>query len=381
MKKSTLTFLIFSFLGAAGLSLALLIFSVTWIGRFGGAGFLFLSICLMICSRYGLPWRFSSGRGKIIWASSFTFGLLLLLPLVIARDSGVSQCDNLQVQHIFMNPKKKFPKWALGNLIPEEDQVSLGIELACWVLPEFDRNKAKRVKDLTIPLYQQLETDPCFKDLGSVMNFAYAELSLRSPDREHYVALLPSTKKPKASILFLHGSGGNFSCYWYALAPLAKEKNIAVFFPSFGFGNWDRRLSEEVITKTRKDIIERFNVDPKSLYLAALSNGGPGAVRTIAKNPANFQGLILLSAVPRLKWVEEGNTVDAWKDLPIYFTHGADDLRVPIKPSKDQMDKLKESGARISSHIELDEDHFLLFSKRAQLLASISDWIDASKKE
>lgn len=357
-------------------SLALLIFSITWTGRLAALGLIGLITCTLVVLRRGWPWKFDSRNARLVFAASVGVSLLLFTPAILRRDSGQGTCETLRVEHVFLDPDHGFPRWSIGNLIPEADQVSVGLALASCLLPELDGPKVERVRSLTMPLYEELDGDSCFGDLGSVMAFAHAEFSLSSPDRGHYVAILPGDREPVASILWLHGSGGNFSCLWYALSPLARDHGIALFFPSFGFGNWDRRLSQEVIERTREDVLERFGIDPTTLHLAALSRGGVGAVRSLAHSPKDFERLILVSTVPAVDWIEKGREVEAWSGRPVYWIHGTEDRRVPLEKSGVQAEALERAGALVTRRLHAEEDHYVLFSKRGEILDDLARWLE-----
>ena len=372
---------------AAGLTLlvgGLVLWSlVTWRGRaLCLAGMAFV-VGVLMAARCRLS---REPRRRRLW----WLGALPLLPALVAAallaltaPSGTGRGEGLRVEHVFTRPDARFERGRLGNIVQEADQVALGIGLARWIDRFVDRQKARRIRQLTLPLYEAMGRDPDFADMGSVMSYAYAEMWGAAPRGGHYVAIVPgdaeAAKRP--SVVFLHGSGGNFASYWYVLAPLARERGIAVLCPTFGFGNWHKAGGVEAALAATDHAIKRYGLDPERVYLAALSNGGRGATRVAAQHPDRFRGVALISAVLEHRPIRAGVSKGAWRGLPVLFIHGNLDLRLPIGPSRDRVAELRGGGARVSEMVMDGEDHFLLFSQRQAVIERIGAWIEACEKE
>jgi len=353
--------------------------AVTWRGRglclgcaaaLGGA---------LLAVRSGL-----SRRRRAPWLCGIVslLGVAVVVPLVLSAPRGAGGDSRILVEHVFTRPDGRFERGSLGNIVQEADQVALGIGLARLLDRFVDGRKATRIRQLTLPIYEDMARDPAFADMGSVMGFAYAELWGSAPKGGHYVAIAPGeavAAKPP-TLVFLHGSGGNFASYWYVLSALTRERGIAVLCPTFGFGNWQKQGGVEAALAATDHAIERYGLDPKRVYLAVLSNGGRGATRVIAAYPGLFRGVVLISAVLEHRPIRAGVSKGAWRGLPILFIHGTDDLRIPIGHARDRVAELRDGGARVTEMVMDGEDHFLLFSQRQAVLDRLGAWIEACER-
>jgi pimeloyl-ACP methyl ester carboxylesterase len=182
-------------------------------------------------------------------------------------------------------------------------------------------------------------------------------------------------------LLFLHGSGGNFAAYWYVFGDFARRRRLTALFPSFGLGNWHRPGGVAAAMGSAAHAAADPSVRGNGLYLIALSNGGRGATRIVAAQPGRFRGVVLLSAILEQRPIREGSRKGAWRDLPVLFIHGADDLRAPIGHTGDRIAEIRGGGAQLTEMVVEGEDHFLFFSKRQAVLHRIGKWVEACEQE
>ena len=180
--------------------LLFLVLGATLRGRSVGLGVVILGAVLYCSVGYwGRPW-FKQIRRRF-YAAVVPLGLLLcLVPMIFAPTGGMADG---RVRNCFLHGQGTFLRYSPWNVIPEKDQLQVGM----WLLPLGDPYtnfaKAARMRSLVLPLYDQMDEDADFHPLGSVMGLAYREL-FHLPFRSgHYYLFLPQTspgeRHPRAS--------------------------------------------------------------------------------------------------------------------------------------------------------------------------------------
>jgi predicted peptidase len=90
---------------------------------------------------------------------------------------------------------------------------------------------------------------------------------------------------------------------------------------------------------------ERYPVDPDRVYLTGLSRGGRGAVEYLSLQPRTFAGALLAAARAE---DDDVSAVPAFKDVPLWLVHAADDPVVPYQGSVDIANALAAAGAPVT---------------------------------
>jgi poly(3-hydroxybutyrate) depolymerase len=352
---------------------------VTWRTRAWVAGVGATVACLALAVDGWLLRSCLLRRCRAMFLVAAATGLVLALHLPPERKGGGGEAI---VEHVFLDPGSAAPPGLLSSFVSEADQIALGIRLAQGVDARVDAEKAERIRRLTLPIYLAMERDPAFAHMGSALGYGYREFWGGPPDPGHYVAIVPAYEGDGRgpTLAFLHGSGGNFASYWYVLAPLARERGIAIVCPTFGLGNWHKKGGVEAALRATDHAVERYGLDPKRVYLAALSNGGRGATRIIAQHAGRFRGVALISAVLEHGPIRAGLADGAWRGLPVLFIHGSLDLRLPIGPTRDRVAELRTGGARVTEMVMDGEDHFLLFAQRRAVVDRLGAWIEECER-
>lgn len=250
---------------------------------------------------------------------------------------------------------------ALTTLLPEIDQLTLGSHLVSFADPYLTRESAAHVRRLFLDVYRPMLEDPQFAALPTQLGEAYAASS--TGQAFVYVpAHAPGERLP--CVIFLHGSGGNFTGYLWVWKALADELRFVVVAPGFGFGNWHRPGGIETVEAARQYAIGSLPVDSSRVVLAGLSNGGRGVMRTFETNGRSYRAVMLISAV-----VDVDPTPELWRDRPVLLIHGLKDDRISEKWFRVAERSLRETGARLTVHTDPEEDHFLIFSRRDEFAA------------
>lgn len=285
---------------------------------------------------------------------------------------------SLRVQHQFTKNDWAFQQYAPGNLVPEIDQFLLGFKLVPFTDPFFTMKQSRHLSELTGDLYRELESDPDFQALGSVMPQAYDELLGRAFDRGHYFLYVPTAldrTKPCTALVFMHGSGGNFKAYTWLLSRVADRFGMIVIAPSFGLGNWSEPESTRVAVEALDHAARSVAIDSQNVHLLGLSNGGLAVCQVGASSGSRFKSLVFLSPVFDRMALLTMDFQEHWKSKPILIITGKMDDRVPIDYVQGMADSIQSVGGITTMKAIDDADHFMLFSHRDIVLAEISQWL------
>jgi pimeloyl-ACP methyl ester carboxylesterase len=348
----------------------------TWPGR-GLALLALLLVWLPLLVVRG--WQ-SRGR-KVVWRRlaltcgatvvGITVGILVTVPDGRALDGA-------RAQSRFVGDGANLTRFSLTNVVPEIEQINMGLALIPHLDPIIDREQARRLASFILPAYREMETDPEFHRLGSAMGWAYAELLGQPFDVGHYYLYVPRNRPsdPLPAILFLHGSAGNFKVYTWAWSHLAEERGCAIIAPSFGFGNWYRAGGVRAVKRALSDAEMVVPLDHDGIYLVGLSNGGTGVSRVASEMPGRFRGLVFVSGVVEPSIVASDSFLRDWRNRPVLVIHGGADRRIPASTARLAVAKMESGGVNVSYVEYPDEDHFLFLSRLEEVLHDVSTWME-----
>jgi predicted esterase len=159
------------------------------------------------------------------------------------------------------------------------------------------------------------------------------------------------------------------------LKQLADSEGIAIIAPTYGRGNWFLDKDCSVLDKIYDYCLSSPDMDEKHLFLAGLSNGGTGVTRGIAKFGDRYRGFIFISAIIENSVISSPEFVGKAEGRDILVIHGNADRRIPVAAIKKSEDYFKLCGIRVTARYCENEDHFLFFSKRDEVLNQIAEWI------
>ena len=273
----------------------------------------------------------------------------------------------------------QYQEQALGALLPEVDQFMLGFRLVPFVDALFNQGQAGPLIRDTREIYQELEADPDFHALGSVMPIAYNEIWGLPFDQGHYFLYVPRSldrKTPAPVLVFLHGSGGNFKSYTWLLSKIADEQGMVIIAPSCGIGNWAAPRAPQMVVEALDDAAKVVALDMSRVHLAGLSNGGLGVTRTVASSYADrFRSLILFSPVCDDQALNSTAFAEGWRGKPVLVISGEQDDRVPIDYVRQCAEAMRADGVNVQLNVYPGANHFLLFSHREQWPGEVSEWV------
>jgi len=109
-----------------------------------------------------------------------------------------------------------------------------------------------------------------------------------------------------------------------AAPPLRSIQGITPVIKSWWWKDLDS--DERIILALRKDMIERYRVDPKSVLLTGFSGGGYPMYYTGLRSPECFSMLVARSCNSNLEIFDRIRLTDAAHEMPIFIYWGKDDV-------------------------------------------------------
>lgn len=109
--------------------------------------------------------------------------------------------------------------------------------------------------------------------------------------------------------------------------------------------------NEEILLPFYEEIIAKYLIDKKRIYLTGLSMGGFGTWESIVAKPDLF------AAAAPICGGGDPSKLKAVKSMPIWVFHGAKDQVVPLLRSEEMVNKLKEVGSKVKFTIYPEATH------------------------
>lgn len=150
-------------------------------------------------------------------------------------------------------------------------------------------------------------------------------------------------------ILFLHGAearGGDLSLIAdYGLPRIVRER------PDFPFvvvspqcptcGWWATEV--DTLAYLVDDVVDRYRVDERRLYLTGLSMGGYGTWTLASLYPDRFAAIAPICGGIHAP----ARAVEVLRDVPVWAFHGAKDRTVPVEAQQQLVDALLAAGGDV----------------------------------
>jgi predicted esterase len=348
-----------------------LVFSATVVGRCVGLSAVILGT-VSFCSvgYWNRPW-FKRVRRYFYAVLLPLAAVLYLVPMTLAPGGGAADAP---VRNCFLGGQSRFVWYSPWNIIPERDQLKVGLSIASFGPPEIDAAETKRIRSLVLPFYDEMDKDADFRALGSVMGMAYRDLCHLGVRTGHYYVCLPgnvSGGERLPCLIFLHGMGGNVKACLWVLAKLSDQAHCAVIAPTFGFGYWDRPGGAEFVVDVTREALATLPLDPQQVFLMGYSNGAMGVTRAAIQAPRLFKGLIYLSPVTEDELFSEPEFLSRASDRKILFLQGGRDQRIPRSFVAISVASLRQLGCDVHLKVYAEEDHYLLFSQQGAVLGDL----------
>lgn len=333
------------------------------------------------------------GAGPLLWCIAYEresllqrrLGQIMLLAgiagfVVVAWQAPAGHTtESARVHARYSKSSGRHAAGSIGSLLPEIDQINLGYAVAVAFDPLFTREQHAELSSMTATLYAEMDAEPDFVSIGSALPAIYREMSFANFRDGHYFHYIPTSvdrSKPAPALVFLHGSGGNFKAYLWLLTKVADDVGCIVVAPTFGMGNWEKRGAYEAVTAAIADAGRHAAIDPEKMHLMGLSNGGKGVCLAESAAGPRFRSLIFLSGVFHNRITPEKLAERLPNRAALVISGGSDD-RVPWDYVADYAGRLEKSGMRVTTRRFPEDDHFLFFRKREEVLGEITRWMKA----
>lgn len=355
-------------------TLALGLIFETWRGRLALVPFLAVAASPPVL----LSLACSANRGARRYAASgillAVLGVSLFAVLLAAPPGRAEQGSSVQQEFL---ADRSFHRLSPFNLIPELDQMKLGVVLGPALGLLQSREEARRLTEVVLPLERAAENRADFRQLGSVAGWTLAENWDGEFDAGHLYQYVPARTSGERlpALVVLHGFGGNHKAYPLAFEEFGAKNRFIVLCPSYGFGFY-RDGWPEAMDRVRAYALEKLGADSDRIFLLGYSNGGIGVFKATAAHPKQYAGMILVSAVNRLDLFTPEVRAE-WGARPILCLYGGKDDRIQPEYVSGGNDKLRKLGLRVTEHLYPEEDHFLIFSQHRGISDRISDWMGA----
>lgn len=279
----------------------------------------------------------------------------------------------------FSKGEWRFDRFSIGNLLPEIDQIHLGYLGARLLDPLFDKQQLRDLSSMTDKIYEELGQDNDFGRVGSALPWMWREMTFCEFRGGHYFHLQPAgvdRTKPIPTLVFLHGSGGNFLAYMWLLSKVSERTGYAVIAPTFGMGNWQKEGAYRAIQAAIEDAGRFQAIDPNEIHLMGLSNGGKGVCLAESIKGPKFKSVIFLSAV----WndaVSPEQFAERLKGRSALVVSGGNDNRVPWSYVSGYAEALRIGGMDVTCREFPEDDHFLFFRRRQEVEEELVHWFKA----
>ena len=155
-------------------------------------------------------------------------------------------------------------------------------------------------------------------------------------------------------VLFLHGAGESGSDLAKVkihgppkLVEAGRQFPFILVSPQCATRGWN----PDTLNALLDDLMRKYPVDKKRVYVTGLSMGGYGTWALAAAHPEKFAAIAPVCG--------GGNPKDAAKlaPLPIWVFHGAKDPTVPIQRSEEMMQAIKAAGGNVKFTIYPEAGH------------------------
>jgi predicted esterase len=307
----------------------------------------------------------NSRRAFVPLVSLFPFALLLAA-------NGAGRVDSFYFKTTAPPPGVVFPAdWKAQETVfrlsletlPENVLVSQVLNLGGGALG-LSSDDSTNLSALLDATYSRIKADPQLANLPSALPYCF---SAQKQTNGHYFVYRPDHLGPEPLVVvFLHGYGGNFQFYLWALKTSLPDAIIVC--PSWNvswYGGSPTYLSEAL-----RDMRSRLSVKSSNQWLMGVSAGGRAGFVIYPQVASEFRGYISLASAP-----ESAAIGRLKKNSRILMINGTGDPMVPIAFAREQAQLARRQVWALKFE-ELDSDHFFLLSQRTNTFQIVRQFIE-----
>lgn len=328
---------------------------VNWQTARGLMGSLIIFCSLALVGAAMLGWQFPSARRRLSILGLTAFLTSSAFWVYLAATAPTNSGPGIQ-RH---NPNP--PRFHPLNLIPEVDQVAVGLALSrhMGVLPV---QLQERLDQSVLKLYESSQ----IQHLGSSTVYTWSDIWGGDDGRGDCLYYVPEGAEDAPVLLFLHGALGNFHSHLVILLELCRKRGYVLLAPTFGAGQWNRPQALDAIEDSLEFAGRELPVDPQRVVLVSLSNGTEGALLAAREWPHKFRGLCSIS----------GRLSGARPNVPLLLLHGEKDRLVPFQGAAVWARKQEVEIVTFPEH-----DHSLFYVGRTEVTNILGRWMEERVSE
>jgi pimeloyl-ACP methyl ester carboxylesterase len=120
--------------------------------------------------------------------------------------------------------------------------------------------------------------------------------------------------------------------------------------------------------------------DKRQLHIAGLSNGGRAVSYLPKRHGPELASAVFISPVFGAASIASTSFAAGWRARPILVITGAEDDRVPISYVEESVATMRSAGIAVRLYRFEHANHFLVFSRRTELIAQLTDWLDSNSR-
>lgn len=224
--------------------------------------------------------------------------------------------------------------------------------------------ESRSLSPLATDAYTAIAKDSSFVGVPSALSYCF---STAKPTNGHYFLYKPTNLTNQSRcIVFLHGYGGNFQFYIWAL----KEQfpDVLILAPSWGM-SWAKG-DGAYLQGMLADAEIRSGLHIRDPWLIGLSAGGYGGFSIYAADPGRYKGFISLAGVPA-----PGTAARLNDQMRIMMMVGLTDEMLPIAKARQYARDIKSRVPEFGYH-EVHGDHFFFLGDRKVVSSTIRGFMD-----
>ncbi|MDP6447453.1 MAG: prolyl oligopeptidase family serine peptidase [Pirellulaceae bacterium] len=201
-------------------------------------------------------------------------------------------------------------------------------------------------------------------------------LELSNGRSMRYTLSLPAThdaNRAAPMILALH-YGGPVTPYYgrgmieMLVGPALGELNAIIVAPDSIAGRWNNDANERAVLELIDHLKTEFKIAENQTLVTGFSMGGAGTWYFASRHQDLFSAAIPIAGRP----LNDGDQVE-WK-IPLYVIHSRADTVVPLKPTQQAVEALREKDVEVEFVIVEGLDHFDT-PRFAEPLRDAAPWI------
>lgn len=364
-------------LAVSVLAVALLVHSQTIAGRLVGVSLLAAAAgAVSLASWFGARRRRRRVRLQAGFLHLAVATVLIAIGTAVSPDGRPAEGASLVAVR---EPTKPFRRMSLVNLVPEIDQVVLGLA----VLPYFNANiteeKAERLGIALSRHYNAMQSHPEFVRVGSSLGLTYeAILGREAGAFGHLYAYTPAATEdagPRPVLLWLHGRGGNLKASLWTLKPLADQFGFVVVAPTCGNGNWTGSAGARALQQALDHCRSRPDLDLGRVFVAGFDLGCQAIPFIVASEEWKVDRIAMFSPMDGTALLRTEGFADSIQGIPTLVMHGMEDLESPSAELEAAVKSLRQTNSRITQRFLPDEDHYFVWTRANELATFLVAWV------